>query len=75
MKQKIHYILIVVDRYLQLMGDKFIPEFFYPPFIAGIDIPHQGIVDSYNLHCYSTGNTAVLQWAIDICLYVFGVIS
>ena len=38
------------------MGDKTIPdsaeprlESFYPPFIAGIDLPHQGVVDSYNL--------------------------
>ena len=38
------------------MGDKTIPdsaephlESFYPPFIAGIDLPHQGVVDSYSL--------------------------
>ena len=24
-------------------------ESFYPPFVAGIDLPHQGVVDSYNL--------------------------
>ena len=55
MRQRIHSILIVVDRYLQLMGDKTIPdsaeprlESFYPPFVAGIDLPHQGVVDSYN---------------------------
>ena len=37
------------------MGDKTIPdsaeprlESFYPPFVAGIDLPHQGVVDSYN---------------------------
>ena len=49
--------MIVVDRYLRLMGDKTIPdsaeprlESFYPPFVAGIDLPHQGVVDSYNLH-------------------------
>ena len=37
------------------MGDKMIPdstepglESFYPPFVAGIDLPHQGVVDSYN---------------------------
>ena len=36
-------------------GDKTIPdsaeprlESFYPPFVAGIDLPHQGVVDSYN---------------------------
>ena len=39
------------------MGDKTIPdsaeprlESFYPPFVAGIDLPHQGVVDSYNLN-------------------------
>ena len=54
-RQRIHNTLIVVDRYLRLMGDKTIPdsaeprlESFYPPFIAGIDLPHQGVVDSYN---------------------------
>ena len=38
------------------MGDKTIPdsaeprlESFYPPYVAGIDLPHQGVVvDSYN---------------------------
>ena len=47
--------MIVVDRYLRLMGDKTIPdsaeprlESFYPSFVAGIDLPHQGVVDSYN---------------------------
>ena len=55
-RQRIHNTLIVVDQYLQLMGDKTIPdsaeprlESFYPPFVAGIDLPHQGVVDSYNL--------------------------
>ena len=55
-RQRIHNTLIVVDRYLQLMGDKTIPdsaeprlESFYPPFVARIDLPHQGVVDSYNL--------------------------
>ena len=54
-RQRIHNTLIVVDRYLRLMGDKPIPdsaephlESFYPPFFAGIDLPHQGVVDSYN---------------------------
>ena len=49
--------MIVVNQYLQLMGDKTIPdsaephlESFYPPFVAGIDLPHQGVLDSYNLH-------------------------
>ena len=53
--QRIHNTLIVVDRYLRLMGDKTIPdlaeprlESFYPPFVAGIDLSHQGVVDSYN---------------------------
>ena len=38
------------------MGDKTILdsaeprlESFYHPFVAGIDLPHQGVVDSYNL--------------------------
>ena len=52
-RQKIHNTLIWVDRYLRLMGDKTIPdsaeprlESFYPPFVAGIDLPHQGVMDS-----------------------------
>ena len=55
-RQRIHNTLIVVDRYLRLMGDETIPdsaeprlELFYPPFVAGIDLPHQAVVDSYNL--------------------------
>ena len=55
MRQRIHDTLIVVNRYLLLMGDKTIPdsaeprlESFYPPFVAGIDLPQQGVVDSYN---------------------------
>ena len=39
--------LDVVYQYLRLMGDKMIPdevppslESFYPPWIAGIDLPH-----------------------------------
>ena len=53
-RQRIHNTLIVVDRYLRLMGDKAEPrlESFYPPFVAGIDLPHQGVVDSYNLLHY-----------------------
>ena len=56
MRQIIHNTLIVVDRYLRLMGDKTIPdlagprlESFYAPFVTGIDLPHQRVVDSYNL--------------------------
>ena len=55
-RQRIHNTFIVVDRYLRPMGDKTIPnsaeprlKSFYPPFVAGIDLPHQGVVDSYNL--------------------------
>ena len=55
-RQRIHNTLIVVDRYLRLMGDKTIPdsaeprlESFYSPFVAGIDLPYQGVVDSYSL--------------------------
>ena len=53
-RQRIHN-TIVVDRYLRRMGDKTIPnsaeprlESFYLPFVAGIDLPHEGVVDSYN---------------------------
>ena len=62
-RQRIHNTLIVIDRYLRLMGDKTIPdsaeprlESFYPPFVAGIDLPHQGVVvDSHNVtSSYST---------------------
>ena len=56
MRQRIHNTLIVVDWYLRLMGDKTIPdsaeprlESFHPPFVAGIDLSHQGVVDSYSL--------------------------
>ena len=71
MRQRIHNTLIVVDRYLWLMGDEIIPdsakprlESFYPPFVAGIDLPHQGIVDFYNLHngISYTGKMASLYW-------------
>ena len=55
-RQRIHNTLIVVDLYQRPMGDKTIPdsaeprlESFYPTFVAGIDLPHQGVVDSYNL--------------------------
>ena len=70
-RQRIHNSLIVVDRYLRLMGDKTIPdsaeprlESFYPPFVAGIDLPHQGVVDSYNLHneISHTGKMTSLYW-------------
>ena len=54
-RQRIHNTLLVVDRYLWLMGDKTIPdstehclELCYPPFVADIHLPHQGVVDSYN---------------------------
>ena len=56
MRQRIHNTLIVADRYLRLMGDKTIPdsaeprlESFHPPFVAGIDLPHQSVVDAYGL--------------------------
>ena len=59
-RQIIQNTLIVVDRYLRLLGAKTIPnsaeprlESFYPPFVAGIDLPHQDVVDSYNLQCVS----------------------
>ena len=57
-KELIHNTFIVVDRYLRLMEDKMIPDsaeprldLFYPPFITGIDLPHQGVVDLCYLHC------------------------
>ena len=59
-RQRIQNTLIAVDWYLWLMGDKTIPdsaepllESFYPPFVAGIDLPHQGVVDSYNLRLHA----------------------
>ena len=65
-RQRIHNTLILVDRYLRLMGDKTIPdsveprlESFYPPFVAGIDLPHQGVVDTYNL-----GLTRSISWLL-----------
>ena len=50
-RQRMHNTSIAVDRYLRLMGDKTEPrmESCFPPFVAGIDLPHQGVVDSYNL--------------------------
>ena len=57
MRERIHNTLIVVDWYLRLMVDKIIPDepphglkSFYPPFVAGIELPHQSVMDSYNLH-------------------------
>ena len=57
------------------MGDKTIPdaaeprlESFYPPFVAGVDLPHQGVVSSYNQHL--CGNT-VLIFNIFINIYVW----
>ena len=46
------------SRYgISLMGDKTIPdsaeprlESFYPPFVTGIDLPHQCVADYYNPH-------------------------
>ena len=56
LRQRIHNTLIVVDRWSATHGDKTIPdsaeprlESFYPPSVAGIDLPHEGVVDSYNL--------------------------
>ena len=41
-------------------------ESFYHPFAAGIDLPHQGAMDSYDIHCISNADTAVLHYAIDM---------
>ena len=72
-RQRIHNTLIVVDRYLRLMGDKTIPdsaeprlESFYPPFVAGIDLPHQGVVDSYNLQHNCVGDSIVYHSESDL---------
>ena len=53
-RQRIHNTLIVVDRYLRLMRDNTIPdpeeprlESFYLPFVTGIDLPQQCVLD-YN---------------------------
>ena len=77
-RQIIHNTLIVVDQYLRLMGDKMIPdsaeprlESFYPPFVAGIDLPHQGVVDSYNLQIKQDGVTANDKFKVLIFLMVW----
>ena len=64
--------------YLWLMGDKMIPdsaeprlELFYPPFVAGIDLPHQGVVDSYNLTIKQDGVTANDKFKVLIFLMVW----
>ena len=44
-RQRIQNTLIVVDQYLQLEGDKTILD-SAPPFVAGINLPQQGVVDS-----------------------------
>ena len=74
-RQRIHNTLIAADRYLRLMGDKTIPdsaeprlESFYPPFVAGIDLPHQGVVDSYSLSCDMSDTCDAVCWRMDdIC--------
>ena len=61
-RHRIHNTLIVVDWYLRLMGNKTIPssreprlESLYAPFVAGIDLPHQGVVDYYKHNYLSAG--------------------
>ena len=77
-RQIIHNTLIVVDRYFRLMWDKTIPdsvephlESFYPTFVAGIGLPHQGVVHSYNLSdgISSTGKMTSLYWIRAHLLY------
>ena len=70
-RQRIHNTLIVVDGYLRLMGDKTIPdsaeprlESFYPPFVAGIDLPHQGVMDSYNLGLIRSISWLLMPWLL-----------
>ena len=50
-RQIIHNTLIVVDRYLRRMGEPRL-ESSYPPFVADIDPPHQGAMDSYSVHIH-----------------------
>ena len=68
-RQRIHKTpwLCMIDRYLRRMGDKTIPDSaephlksFYPPFVAGIDLPHQDVVDSYSL--FTTGHFRLIHW-------------
>ena len=56
------------------MGDKTIPdsaeprlESFCPPFVADIDLPHQGVVDSYNL---IDNLTRLLLVCHDLCIHI-----
>ena len=71
-RQRIHNTLILVNRYLRLMGDKTIPdsagprlESFYPPFVTGIDLPHQDVVASYSLINRSMEfSIAVQDWGL-----------
>ena len=70
-RQRIHDTSIVRYRYLRLMGDRTIPDSaeprlksFYPPFVAGIDLPHQGVVDSYNLHLVPHIGVRPSEWAL-----------
>ena len=55
------------------MGDKTTPdsaeprlESFYPPFVAGIDLPHQGVVYSYNLHNRNSYNGQMASFNVYI---------
>ena len=70
-RQKIHNTLIVVDRYLRLMGNKTSPysaqprlESFYSPFVASIDLSRQGVVDSYSPLHIDIFNTVTLRHCI-----------
>ena len=73
-RQRIHNTLIVVGRYLRLMGNKTIPdsaeprlESFYPPFVAGIDLPHQ-FVAGIDLPLYLIIIIKPEVWIINHCL-------
>ena len=63
-RQRIHITLIVVDRYLRLMGDKMIPDSAERRSTTSVDLPHQGVVDSYNLQHGDpyTGKRTSLYW-------------
>ena len=68
-RQIIHHIFIIVDRHVQRMGDKMnldlgklCLQLLYPPFILGIDLPNQGIPDSYNQFSLP-GKKRLISWS------------
>ena len=71
-----------ISAYLRLMADKTIPdlaephlELSYSPFVAGIDLPHQGGVDSYNVHKgnpYTDWNTHYKDETVQL-IFIMGI--